>query len=112
MTQESMWCFLEMRHHQRGHSGTLSTSPRGSITSELVSMFTHTSLTSYYIPGEAVLYGTMNNNKSEDDGEGILIYGHGTLSGDRLPHPHYANVSETERWRYHGINIDGKYIFY
>ena len=65
---------------------------------------------SYYIPGEAVVYGTMNNNKNEDDGEGILIYGHGTLSGDRLPHPNYANVSENEHWRYHGINIEGIFL--
>ena len=33
---------------------------------------------SYYIPGDAVVYGTMNNNKDGHDGEGILIFGHGT----------------------------------
>ena len=27
------------------------------------------------------------------DGDHILIYGHGTLSGDRLPHPNYADPS-------------------
>ena len=64
---------------------------------------------SYYLPGEAVVYGTMNNNKNEEDGNGILIFGHGTLSGDRLPHPNYADdVPDDEHWRYHGINIDGK----
>ena len=65
----------------------------------------------YYLPGEAVVYGTMNNNKNEEDGNGILIFGHGTLSGDRLPHPNYADdVPDNEHWRYHGINIDGKTI--
>ena len=64
---------------------------------------------SYYIPGDALVYGTMNNNKDGEDGDGILIYGHGTLSGDRLPHPHYANppIPDDEHWRYHGINIEG-----
>ena len=55
------------------------------------------------------MYGTMNNNKNDDDGNGILIFGHGTLSGDKLPHPNYADdVPDDEHWRYHGINIDGK----
>ena len=54
------------------------------------------------------MYGTMNNNKTEEDGAGILIHGHGTLSGDRLPHPSHAeNLPEDEHWRYHAINIDG-----
>ena len=64
---------------------------------------------SYYLPGEAVVYGTMNNNQNKDDGNGIMIYGHGTLSGDRLPHPNYADdVSDDEHWRYYGIYIVGK----
>ena len=55
------------------------------------------------------MYGTMNNNKNEDDGNGILIYGHGTLSGDKLPHPNYADdVPYDEHWRYYGIYIEGK----
>ena len=64
---------------------------------------------SYYIPGDALLYGTMNNNKDGEDGDGILIYGHGTLSGDRLPHPNFANstLPDDEHWRYHGINLEG-----
>ena len=54
------------------------------------------------------MYGTMNNNKTEEDGAGILIHGHGTLSGDRLPHPSHAEgLPEDEHWRYHAINIDG-----
>lgn len=41
----------------------------------------------YYIPGNAIVYGTFNNNKDSSDGENILIFGHGTLSGERIPHP-------------------------
>jgi F5/8 type C domain len=52
----------------------------------------------YYIPGDAIVYGTFNNihdisvsgNPSglsgNDSGTGIWIYGHGTISGDRLNH--------------------------
>ena len=45
------------------------------------------------------------------DGEGILIFGHGTLSGDRLPHSNFANppLPDDEHWRYHGINIEGNH---
>jgi hypothetical protein len=42
---------------------------------------------SYYIPGDAIVYGTMNNASAWSDGHDIRIYGHGTLSGARLNHP-------------------------
>ena len=63
----------------------------------------------YFIPGDAIVYGTMNNNKDDDDGNHILIYGHGTLSGDRLPHPNFADppIPEDEHWKYHSITIQG-----
>ena len=35
---------------------------------------------SYYIPGDALVYGTMNNMDA-NEGAGIRIYGHGTISG-------------------------------
>ena len=56
------------------------------------------------------MYGTMNNNLNSDDGDSILILGHGTLSGDRLPHPNYADppLQEGEDWRYYGINVEGR----
>lgn len=37
----------------------------------------------YYIPGDAIVYGTLYNNAS---GANIRIYGYGTLSGDRIKH--------------------------
>ncbi|MBI4975958.1 MAG: endo-polygalacturonase [Spirochaetes bacterium] len=40
----------------------------------------------YYIPGDAVVYGTFNNT-NWSDGSNISIFGHGTLSGARLKHP-------------------------
>ena len=61
---------------------------------------------SYYIPGEAVVYGTMNNNKTWGDGHDILIFGHGTLSGDKLPHPDYAGP-DVDPNDYGTINIAG-----
>ena len=46
---------------------------------------------SYYIPGDAVVYGTLSKDENvSGDGENIHIYGHGTLSGDRLSHPDHA----------------------
>ena len=61
---------------------------------------------SYYIPGEAVVYGTMNNNKTYSDGHDILIFGHGTLSGDKLPHPDYAGP-DVDDDDYGTVNIAG-----
>ena len=64
---------------------------------------------SYYIPGDAVVYGTMNNGKVGKEGKFIRIFGHGTLSGDKLPHPDYADpqIPEDEYWPYHPIDIQG-----
>jgi uncharacterized repeat protein (TIGR02543 family) len=47
---------------------------------------------SYYIPGDAIVYGTLNNigvpaSGSLAAGKNIKIYGYGTLSGDSLNHP-------------------------
>ena len=52
----------------------------------------------------------MNNNLNNDDGDRILILGHGTLSGVRLPHPNYADppLQEGKDWRYYGINVEGR----
>jgi len=64
---------------------------------------------SYYIPGDAVVYGTLNNGEQHhnNDGYNIRIFGHGTLSGDLLPHPNYANppIGYEEFWTYRPINI-------
>ncbi len=42
---------------------------------------------SYYIPGDALVYGTFNK---EHAGHDIRIFGCGTLSGDRLESPEFA----------------------
>ena len=35
------------------------------------------------------------------------IFGHGTISGDLLPHPSFAQppINDTENWTYHPIDI-------
>ena len=60
----------------------------------------------YYIPGDAILYATLNNNKNNDDGENIYIYGHGTISGDKFPHPSQENPP-MDGWTHRPIYIEG-----
>ena len=60
----------------------------------------------YYIPGEAVVYGTLSND-DWDEGTNITILGHGTLAGDRLPHPDYSGLPRDEFWRYSPVHISG-----
>jgi len=45
----------------------------------------------YYIPGDAIVYGTMNNHGGWEDGHHIRIFGYGTLSGARIIHPKLAS---------------------
>ncbi len=40
----------------------------------------------YYIPGDALVHGNMNNRDDDNDSRNIRIFGHGTLSGERIPH--------------------------
>ena len=61
---------------------------------------------SYYIPGDAVVYGTLTSMESED-GLGVKIFGHGTISGDRLPHPIYSDTPQPEHWKYRPVSIKG-----
>ena len=62
----------------------------------------------YYIPGDAIVYGTFNNQKWED-GHHIRIFGLGTLSGARLKHPEYVvpAVPVNQRSHYDPIEIAG-----
>ncbi len=62
----------------------------------------------YYIPGDAMVYGTLSNKKW-GDGHHIRIFGHGTLSGARLKHPEYVKpaISEKQHSRYRPIEIVG-----
>ena len=45
---------------------------------------------SYYIPGDAIIYGSINNTsekgKFRSSGDSIHIYGYGTISGIKTPH--------------------------
>ena len=44
----------------------------------------------YFIPGNALVYGSFSNHKKWDNGHDIRIFGLGTLSGSRLKHPEFA----------------------
>ncbi len=63
----------------------------------------------YYIPGDALVHGTFNNNKIDKDGHHIKIYGHGTLSGERIPHPDcdIPVAPQKDYWKYKPIDIRG-----
>ncbi|MGV3755516.1 MAG: endo-polygalacturonase [Verrucomicrobiota bacterium] len=62
----------------------------------------------YYIPGDAIVYGTLSNTKWAD-GHTIRIFGLGTLSGARLKHPGYIEpaIPEKEHKRYTPIELVG-----
>ena len=52
----------------------------------------------------------MNNGQDWDDGKLIRIFGHGTLSGDKLPHPSHAEppIPSGDDWTYDPIYISGQ----
>ncbi len=57
----------------------------------------------YYIPGDAIVYGTFNNFDLPS-GENIKLYGYGTISGDSLMHPlydddHKVRKEARENWK-------------
>jgi hypothetical protein len=62
----------------------------------------------YYIPGDAMVYGTLSS-RMWGEGKNIRIFGHGTLSGARLKHPEYVQpkVSEKDYGLYRPIEIVG-----
>jgi hypothetical protein len=62
----------------------------------------------YYIPGDAIVYGTFSNRKW-GDGRGIRIFGQGTLSGARLRHPKYLDppVPAKDHGLYRPIELVG-----
>ena len=72
-------------------------------------MFRLHSQKSYYIPGDAIVHGTMNNNRTWNDGHNIKIFGHGTLAGERIPHPQDEIPAslESDDWKYRPIEIYG-----
>lgn len=69
---------------------------------------------SYYIPGDAIVHGTLNSGRNWPNGENIRIFGHGTLSGERIDHPlddpNFLFTPETDTnhsWQYDPIHILG-----
>ncbi len=63
---------------------------------------------SYYIPGDAIVHGNMTNDRDDEDAQNIRIFGHGTLSGERVPHPDGGfGVDGTAGWPCSPVWIGG-----
>lgn len=62
----------------------------------------------YYIPGDALVHGTLAN-RTWGDAKGVRIFGLGTLSGSRLEHPQYVRppLDEPAYVTYRPIDIAG-----
>lgn len=62
----------------------------------------------YYLPGDAIVYGTFSNSKW-GDAHHVRIFGLGTLSGARLKHPGYVRpaIPEKDHARYRPIELVG-----
>lgn len=41
---------------------------------------------SYYLPGDAIVYGNLHDYMDDADSENIRVFGHGTLSGEKMDH--------------------------
>ena len=61
--------------------------------------------TNYYIPGDAIVYGTMNNLENRKECHNIRIFGHGTLSGARIAHPRHASPKPKDEKMHNSIRI-------
>ena len=61
---------------------------------------------SYYIPGDALIYGTFSND-DDTGGHNIHLYGHGTISGDKIPHPSQSDAPEEQTFTFSPIHIKG-----
>jgi hypothetical protein len=58
----------------------------------------------YFIPGDAIVYGTFNNLDlpavgNLQSGENIKIYGLGTISGAKITHPNYVLNSNSKEYK-------------
>jgi hypothetical protein len=54
----------------------------------------------YYIPGDAVVHGNFNNRDDAGDARNIRLYGHGTVSGERMLHPIAYGLTNEELFRW------------
>jgi hypothetical protein len=63
---------------------------------------------SYYVPGDAIVYGTFSNRRW-GDGRRIRIFGLGTLSGSRLKHPRFVKpeIPPEDDGKYDPIELVG-----
>ncbi len=61
----------------------------------------------YYIPGDAIVYGTMSNHEQWDDGHDIRVFGYGTLSMARIAHPDHASPRPARSNLHNSIRIVG-----
>jgi len=61
----------------------------------------------YYIPADAIVYGTMNNHGKWNDGRNIRVFGYGTLSGAKIAHPRFASPRPTDHRLHDPIYIVG-----
>jgi hypothetical protein len=59
----------------------------------------------YYIPGDAIVYGTFNNINNGEDGSNIRIFGHGTVSGVNFDHWTATGGTEADGQGSSPINI-------
>jgi hypothetical protein len=57
----------------------------------------------YYIPGDAIVYGTFNNLDTAGNpvpsGDNIKIYGYGTISGSKFTHPNWVLGAIEEEYK-------------
>lgn len=58
----------------------------------------------YYIPGNAMVYGVMNDKNDGQSRSNIKVFGHGTLSGARIPHYSFWN---NRGYNNYTFNCDG-----
>ncbi len=50
----------------------------------------------YYIPGDAIVYGNFHDYSDNERSKNIRVFGHGTLSGEQMDHPHDLTPPKTE----------------
>lgn len=58
----------------------------------------------YYLPGDAVVYGTFNNIGQTGEARNIKIYGYGTVSGTGIMNPAYVLNANEELYKSLAIN--------
>ncbi len=66
---------------------------------------------SYYIPGDAMVYGHMNDRDTTGFTRNVRVFGHGTLSGEKSLHPQdidpaMHHISTEEGTRYRTLDLD------